>query len=365
MLEPLELKRYSRQIILPEIGLNGQLQLKAAKVLVIGAGGLGCPVLQYLVAAGIGQIGIIDDDTVDITNLHRQILYSGNDLGLNKAITASIKLKLLNPHVIIEAYPVRINTDNAEKLLSAYDIIVDGSDNFLTRYLVNDTCLTLDKILVSGAIFKYEGQVAVFNYQHGPSYRDLFLDDTNSATTDNCAEVGVLGVLPGIIGAYMAGEVIKIICQIGEVLSGKLLTVNALDCSTYIFKIPSGKTDTKDAILLSKSQKLLGQNDEIALDKCKTVSIDVINSVTLKELHGWLSEQADQVMLIDVRENYEFEEGNLGGINIPIYELIEHLSEFQHVSKIVFYCQSGVRSKLAMQLVKPLFKGLTYILKTD
>lgn len=365
MLEPLELKRYSRQIILPEIGLNGQLKLKAAKVLVIGAGGLGCPVLQYLVASGIGQIGIIDDDIVDITNLHRQILYSNNDLGLNKAITASTKLKLLNPHVTIEAYPVRINNDNAEKLLASYDIIVDGSDNFLTRYLVNDTCLTLDKILVSGAIFKYEGQVAVFNYQHGPSYRDLFPDETNSATTDNCAEVGVLSVLPGIIGAYMASEVIKIICHIGEVLSGKLLTVNALDCSTCIFMIPCGKTGSKDGILPSKFQKLVGDNDEIAIDKRKVVSIDVNNSVTLKELHDWLFEQEDQVMLIDVRENYEFEEGNLGGINIPIYELIEHLSEFQHKSKIVFYCQSGVRSKLALQLVKPIFNGLAYMLKTN
>ena len=364
MLIPVELKRYSRQIVLPEIGLGGQELLKAGSVLMIGAGGLGCPVLQYLVAAGVGQIGIVDDDRVDLTNLHRQILYSTDDIGLNKAVTAKKKLTLLNPYVSIEAYPERIKSENAEILLSSYDIIIDGSDNFSTRYLVNDFCISLDKILVSGAIFKFEGQVAVFNYQHGPTYRDLFPDEKKMSTTDNCAEVGVLGVLPGIIGAYMAAEVIKIICNFGEVLSGKLLTVNALDCSTHIFKIQSNIADASNVSLPAKTQYSSESDQQLALVSGEPADSTGDDFITLNELNNWLTNQPDQVILIDVRENYEFEEGNLGGINIPIYELIEHLSEFEQISKLVFYCQSGHRSKLARQLLKPLFNGSTFILKS-
>lgn len=244
MLEREELKRYNRQMILPELGLHGQEKLKAARVLMIGAGGLGCPVLQYLVAAGVGTIGIVDDDVVDISNLHRQILYAAADIGHPKALIAKQKLNQLNPFVELITYTERITLANAQQLITGFDVAIDGSDNFKTRYLVNDTCAALSKPLVFGSILKFEGQVSVFNHRSGPSYRDLFPEAPPENEVPNCAEIGVIGVLPGIIGTYMANEAIKLICGIGELLSGKLLTLNALDNSISIFKISAAPPPT-------------------------------------------------------------------------------------------------------------------------
>ena len=344
MLEGEELKWYSRQIILPEIGTAGQERLKNAKVLMIGAGGLGCPVLQYLVAAGVGEIGIVDDDIVDISNLHRQILYGVNDVGRLKAVLAKEKLELFNPHVFITAYSVRFTSENAETICGVYDLVIDGSDNFETRYLVNDTCVALNKPLVFGSIFKFEGHVSVFNYQDGPDYRDVFPEAPPSDEVPNCAEIGVLGVLPGIIGTYMANEAIKIICGIGETLSGKLMTINALDNTTSIFKVV-------------KSQKQV---------QAKTISVgaDVpANELTMDELNQWLSESGDEIYLVDVRETYEFEDYNIGGINIPLYELQDRIEELPQDKKLIFCCQTGQRSKMAIQLLKALYKGKMYNLK--
>lgn len=228
-----ENKQYSRHLILDEIGVIGQERLKASKVLVIGAGGLGCPILQYLTAAGVGTIGIIDNDTVDQTNLQRQILYTHTDIGKYKTEVAAKRLAKLNPFVNFVVYVEKLTNQNALNLFSCYDIIVDGSDNFPTRYLANDAAILTNKPLVFGSIFKFEGQVTVFNYQNGPTYRCLYPNPPQANTVPNCSEIGVLGVLPGIIGSIQANEVLKIICEIGEVLSGKLFTFNVLTMEQY------------------------------------------------------------------------------------------------------------------------------------
>ena len=345
MLEHEELKRYNRQIILTELGVDGQKKLKAAKVLVIGAGGLGCPVLQYLVAAGVGSIAIVDDDIVDISNLHRQILYSTVDIGKPKATIAKQKLELLNPFVVITAFWERVTVENAGTLIDMYDLIIDGSDNFPTRYLINDTCVKLDKPLVFGSIFKFEGQVSVFNYKGGPNYRDIFPEPPNEDEVPNCSEIGVIGVLPGIIGTYMANEAVKIICGLGETLSGKLLTVNALDNSTGIFNFS-------------------GQNEVISTSETiKTNVTGTTNEIDMETLTEWLINSPDLVYLVDVRENYEFDDYNIGGVNISIYELIENVADLPTGKKLIFICQTGQRSKMAMQMLYPIYKGEIYSVK--
>lgn len=229
-----EKQQYSRHLILDEIGLAGQLKIKDTSVLVIGAGGLGCPVLQYLTAAGIGRIGIIDKDVVEQSNLQRQILYTHDDIGSNKAISVTRRLERLNPYIKFDTYPMRLTRDNALELFANYDIIVDGSDNFATRYLVNDAAILKGKPVVLGSIYKFEGQLAVYNYKNGPTYRCLYPTPPKQNEMPNCSEAGVLGALAGIIGSLQANEVLKIICGIGEVLSGKLLTYNMITMNQMI-----------------------------------------------------------------------------------------------------------------------------------
>jgi sulfur-carrier protein adenylyltransferase/sulfurtransferase len=244
MLTNQEKARYQRQIMLPEVGEEGQLKLRNAGVLMIGCGGLGCPVLQYLTALGVGRIGIADSDTVSESNLQRQILYSMDDIGKPKVDIAKEKLLKQNPLVTVHAFPARVDAGNALKIIRDYDIIVDGSDNFATRYLLNDACVILDKPLVFGSIYMYEGQISVFNYKDGPTYRCLYPEPPIPADMPSAAVIGVLGILPGVIGVLQATEVVKIITGIGEVLSGKLLTYNALEMcfSTFCFKaLPKNK----------------------------------------------------------------------------------------------------------------------------
>lgn len=333
MFTPIERKRYARQIIMPEMGLAGQEKLRAGKVAVVGAGGLGCPVLQYLVAAGVGEIGIIDDDTVDLTNLHRQILYSADDVGKNKAITAVEKLSVLNPFVHLTAYPDRLTAENAEDLLHSYDLIIDGSDNFETRYLVNDFCVALNKPFVFGSILRFEGQISVFNYQGGPTYRCLFPDAEEG---DNCAEAGVMGVLPGIIGTYMANEAIKIIAGIGEPLSGKLLVINTLSNTQSVFEFSrSAATIPVKSPEPATKQPLEENTREMSYD----------------EFEALREADPEQVLLVDVREYYEFEADNFGGENIPLSEIPESIGTFPSGRKVVFYCNSGKRSLQAAKLL--------------
>jgi molybdopterin/thiamine biosynthesis adenylyltransferase/rhodanese-related sulfurtransferase len=345
MLDKEEFKRYTRQIMLPLFGTTGQEHLKAAKVLVVGAGGLGCPVLQYLTAAGVGNMGIADDDVVDISNLHRQILYTSADVGNSKAHTARQKLQLLNPHVTLTSFNDRITLQNAEELIKEYDFVIDGSDNFTTRYVVNDACVKLGKPLVFGSVFKFEGNVSVFNLAGGPNYRDIFPTMPMDTDVPNCAEIGVLGVLPGIIGLYMANEAIKIICGIGEILSGKLLTINLLENTIHIFKIKHElKADVPAQISIAANP-----NED--------------NEITLDELNSWLAREDSNVCLVDVREEYEFEDYNIGGINIPLYDLTDRINDIAAEQTVVVCCQSGQRSKMAVQLLKPLYKGTLFNLK--
>jgi len=221
------MKRYSRQIILPEIGLIGQEKLAAAKVLVVGAGGLGCPVLQYLAAAGVGKIGIADGDVVSVSNLNRQVLYTNEDIGKAKVDCVKARLNAQNPEVEIAVYNTFLSEKNAREIIAQYDIVVDGTDQIPVRYLLNDVCVELGKPMVYGAIHKFEGQVSVFNFQGGPTYRDLFPEQPAAGSIPSCAENGVLGVLPGMIGLVQATEVLKIIVGFGEVFSGKLWLFNA------------------------------------------------------------------------------------------------------------------------------------------
>lgn len=326
--------QYSRHLILDEIGEIGQEKLKAAKVLVIGAGGLGCPILQYLTAAGVGTIGIIDNDTVDQTNLQRQIVYRHCDLGKFKAEIAAKSLLQLNPFVIFNVFVEKLTTNNALKLFSNYDIIVDGTDNFPTRYLINDAAVITNKPVVFGSIFKFEGQVAVFNYQNGPTYRCLYPNPPQIDTVPNCSEIGVLGILPGIIGALQANEVVKIICGFGDLLSGKLLTFNALTLEQNILNFKKNNNLTITCL----------ENDYNSFCGISKK----INEITFEQL----LKSIENYTLLDVRNHLEREHFNIGGIHIPLQELEERYVEIPSNKKVVVYCKAGVRSKMAIDILE-------------
>lgn len=328
--------RYDRHISLTEIGTSGQAKLMKARVLVVGAGGLGCPALQYLVAAGVGSLGIVDFDTVDITNLQRQILYGASSLGVNKAEAAKARLHDLNDTIDIKAYPTRLTQHNALELIEEYDVIVDGTDNFATRYLINDACSYADKPLVFAAIYKFEGQVAVFNYLGGPSYRCLFPEDNSKQEAINCEEIGVLGVLPGIIGTLQANEVLKIILGIGDVLSGKVLCFDALTLKTAILKItrsPIEVTRSKENAASFATDTSIQQMDESTIS-----AVDALKLLNSK----W----------IDVREKGELPlVTGLDYINIPLSIFVESASLLlSSTEEVIFFCQSGKRSKKAVEL---------------
>ncbi len=332
-----EKQQYDRHLILNEIGLAGQLKLKNAKVLVIGAGGLGCPILQYLTAAGIGTIGVVDDDQVDQSNLQRQILYTHNDIGKYKAEVAVDKLSSLNPFVNFEVYLYRLNSVNAINLFSKYDIIVDGSDNFPTRYLVNDAAVLTKKAVVFGSIFKFEGQVSVFNYKNGPTYRCLYPSPPNSTDVPNCSEIGVLGVLPGIIGSFQANEVLKIILEIGDVLSGKLLTYNSLSMQQLILNFH--KNTQHQIIKLESSYHVFcGLLTDVA-----DISKDELDLNT------------EKYNLLDVREYFERDVFSIGGIHIPLGELHSRKNEIPQDKDLVVYCKAGYRSKKAIEILSKSF----------
>jgi sulfur-carrier protein adenylyltransferase/sulfurtransferase len=344
-----EQNRYSRHLKLSEIGTEGQQKLKAAKVLVIGAGGLGCPVLQYLAAAGVGKIGVIDMDIVEVSNLQRQILYGVKDLGKNKALAAKERLSDLNPLINIQAYPFALNTSNALELFENYDLIIDGSDNFATRYLVNDASVIVGKPLVYGSIFKFEGQVSVFNLKNGPSYRCLFPEPPKPGEVPNCAEIGVLGVLPGVIGTLQANEALKIILGIGENLSGKLLVYNALDCQFLTLTINA------DLTLIQKTKQMrssFSQTDYVSFCNTSVKTDEPIKEITSEEL----AKDYNSYKLLDVRETWEqprFKGQNI--INIPLPRLLTSTDQIPQDKPIVVVCAKGIRSKVAIQLLQEQF----------
>ena len=343
-----ETERYNRQLMLPELGVAGQQKLKQAQVLMIGAGGLGCPVLQYLTAAGVGTIGIADMDTVSESNLHRQVLYTSADVGRPKAEVAARKLAQQNPFVNFRVHGEGITVENALALVQQYDVVVDGSDNFPTRYLVSDACTILKKPLVFGSIFKFEGQVTVFNYKNGPSYRCLFPEPPGANEVPNCAEIGVLGVLPGIIGTLQANETIKVITGMGEVAAGKLLLFDALALRFYAVKVPR----TAQADRVTKLQP----SYEIA---CASADAKDIKELTTQEYRRWL-EQGRQVQLLDVREPHEYEAFHIDGASVPLSELSERLDELQLQPEVVLHCQSGVRSRQAITLLQERFPEVRF-----
>jgi molybdopterin/thiamine biosynthesis adenylyltransferase/rhodanese-related sulfurtransferase len=333
MLSEKEQLRYQRQLILPEIGMEGQLKLQAAKVLVIGAGGLGCPVLQYIAAAGVGSIGIADGDTVEETNLQRQILYTSADVGKYKALVAKERIEQINPFIKVAAYTTYINEDNALALIQSYDVVVDGSDNFATRYLVNDACVILNKPLVFGSIFKFEGQVSVFNYQDGPTYRCVFPESPNADEVPNCATIGVVASLPGIIGTMQANEVIKIITDQEEVLSGKLLVIDVqtMQVETFQFNVnPANKNITQ-----------LSMQPVICSSKGEVISYDKMKLLL----------QNPFTQLVDVREADEHQIRNIGGVNIPLSILKTSYQQLDPDSITIVYCAVGMRSKTAMEIL--------------
>jgi adenylyltransferase/sulfurtransferase len=333
-----EQSRYSRHLLLPEIGVAGQEKLRDARVLVVGAGGLGCPVLQYLAAAGIGTLGVIDGDTVAVSNLHRQILFTPADVGQPKATVAVARLLAQNPLINGQAHPVFLTRDNVLDRLAGYDLIVDGSDNFATRYLVNDACVLLGKPLVFGSIYRFEGQVSVFNVGDGPTYRCLYPDPSDLPA---CAEAGVLGVLSGIVGCLMANEVIKLLTGAGELLTGRLLLFDAL---TMQFQTIGFATDPA--------------NKQITDLPAGLPVCDPVPAISYPDYLAWTARD-ETVLLIDVRQPDEADRRSLGGQLIPLTELLTHPEQVPTDRPIVVHCQSGRRSSQVVAFLRK--RGYTQV----
>lgn len=342
-----EYTRYARHLSLPEFGLEGQRRLKAAKVLVVGAGGLGSPVLLYLAAAGVGQIGIVEFDRIDETNLQRQVLYTVDDVGKSKAEKARERILALNPHLEVRIYHTPLTSENALEIISDYDIVADGSDNFPTRYLVNDACVLAGKVNVYASIFRFEGQVAVFNYQfpdgaRGPNYRDIFPTPPPPDLVPNCAEGGVLGVLPGIIGSMQACEVIKVAAGVGQPLAGKLFLFDAASFTSRILNIRRNSE--------VKIEKLI---DYDAFCNPAQKAAKTVQGLTVRELNQWMQDGTD-FQLIDVREAYERKIAEIGGRHIPLTAIADHADQIDRKKKVVFYCRSGQRSRQAIEKLQSL-----------
>lgn len=352
-------QRYQRQILLNGFGTETQDKLLSAKVLVIGAGGLGCPALQYLAATGVGHIGIVDHDVVELSNLHRQILYSMEDIGKGKAETAAKKISSLNPTIMVEVFSERISNKNALRVISGYDIVLDGSDNFATRYVVNDACVLLDKPLIYGAVLKYEGQVGVFNLADQKTgikinYRDLFPVPPSGVLS--CNDVGVIGVLPGIIGVMQAAEVIKIIAGKGVPLCSQIATYDALNNSYYIIEISKNKDS--ESMMPRSEREFLEFNYESFCDMP-----DRANEVT-PEVFAKMRKDG-KVVLIDVREKEEMPDmEDADCIRIPLSGFENNMGALPTERKIVLICKTGTRSLKALQILKNNFQWVdAYSLK--
>ncbi|MCW9708008.1 molybdopterin-synthase adenylyltransferase MoeB [Fodinibius salsisoli] len=350
-----ELGHYSRHLSIPEFGMEGQKKLKAAKVLAVGTGGLGAPMLQYLAAAGVGTIGIVDFDKVEASNLHRQVLFGDSDVGRPKVEVAKERLLQNNPYININVHEVRLTSENALDIIKDYDVVADGTDNFPTRYLINDACVMLDKPNVHGSIFQFEGQISVFNYEdeegnRGPNYRDLFPEPPPPGLVPSCAEAGVLGVLPGIIGSLQASEVIKIITGIGDPLAGQLFLFDAQDFSTRKVKI----TKNEDNPLTGKNPSITELIDYEAFcgipsnGEAEEEEASEVPEVSVTEYKSWL-DTGEDVQLIDVREPYEAEIAEIGGDLIPLKTVLDHADDISRNKKVVVHCRSGARSADAIK----------------
>jgi adenylyltransferase/sulfurtransferase len=353
-----ELARYDRHIIIPDFGLEAQKKLKAAKVLVIGSGGLGSPVLLYLAAAGVGTIGIVDFDVVDDSNLQRQVLFGVDEVGKLKAEAARDRLEALNPYIDIVVHNTRLTSENALSLIRQYDVVADGTDNFPTRYLVNDACVLLDKPNVYASIFQFEGQVSVFNYvnekgERGPNYRDLYPTPPPPGLVPSCAEGGVLGVLPGIIGSLQALEVIKVITGVGELLNGRFYIFDALNFESRTFKIkrsPANPLNGTNPTI----KELIDYEQFCGL---KSNEKTTVKEVTVSEFYD-LQVKGEPFQLIDVREPHEYDIVNIGAELIPLGTISANADRIAKDKKVIIHCKVGGRSAKAVQELQDKF-GLT------
>ncbi|NLR93145.1 HesA/MoeB/ThiF family protein [Flammeovirga agarivorans] len=336
MLTKEEYKRYDRHIRLKEIGVEGQEKLKNSTVLIIGAGGLGCPVSQYLAAAGIGHIILVDHDMVSVSNLQRQIMFTTNDIGKPKAEVIKERLSAMNPHCKVTTVLQQFNKENALELIEKADVVVDGTDNFSSRYLINDACIIQNKPLVSASIQGFDGQLSVFNYNNGPTYRCIFPNPPSQEEAPNCNEIGVVGAMVGILGTMQATEVIKLITGVGKLLSGQLLLISGMDMSFQTLKFKKNPKVTNISTL-----------GDYNFDFCATPDNNV--EISIYQVEEMLADTS-QTLLVDVREEYERDIDDIGGIHIPLAELEERIDKLPDHENIIFYCQSGKRSRAAIDV---------------
>lgn len=347
-----EIMRYSRHLIMPEVGMEGQLKLKRAKVLCIGTGGLGAPLGLYLAAAGVGKIGLVDFDAVDLTNLQRQILFGTSDIGRPKIEAATDRLRNLNPDIEIDHFETRLTSENALDILKDYDIVVDGTDNFPTRYLVNDACVILGKPNVYGSIFRFEGQITIFGAPGGPCYRCLYPEPPPPGLVPSCAEGGVLGVLPGIVGAIQAAETLKLIIAKGEPLIGRLLLFDALAMRFRELKL---RKDPKCLVCGEHPtiQKLIDYDQFCGIRGEESVSPaqTTVPEIAPRELKSRL-DRGDNLFILDVREPHEYQICNIGGYLIPLGDLSRRVNELDSSREIVAHCRSGKRSAEAVEFLR-------------
>ncbi|MEQ8962043.1 MAG: molybdopterin-synthase adenylyltransferase MoeB, partial [Coleofasciculus sp. C2-GNP5-27] len=349
-----EYERYSRPLILPEVGLEGQKRLKAASVLCIGTGGLGSPLLLYLAAAGIGRIGIVDFDIVDSSNLQRQVIHGTSWVGKPKIQSAKTRILEINPYCQVDLYETRLTSENALDIVKPYDVVVDGTDNFPTRYLVNDACVILGKPNVYGSILRFEGQASVFNYEDGPNYRDLFPEPPPPGMVPSCAEGGVLGILPGIIGLIQATEAVKIILGKGTTLSGRLLLYNALDMKFRELKL---RPNPVRPVI----EKLVDYEQFCGIPQAKEQEAQrlmAIQEMTVQELKQLLDSGTKDFVLVDVRNPHEYEIANIpGAVLVPLPDIeqgsgVEKVKQLLNGHRLIAHCKMGVRSAKALGILK-------------
>src|SRR3954451_21928844 len=345
-----EILRYSRHLIMPEVGMEGQQKLKAARVLCIGTGGLGSPLALYLAAAGVGTLGLVDFDVVDFTNLQRQIIHSTSDVGRKKLDSAAEKIEGINPFVDVVRFDTRLSSDNALRIFEDFDIVVDGTDNFPTRYLVNDACVLTGKPNVYGSIFRFEGQTSIFATKEGPCYRCLYPEPPPPGLVPSCAEGGVLGILPGLVGVIQATEAIKLILGAGDPLIGRLLLIDALAMKFRELKLRKnpdcpacGKNPTITKLI--DYEEFCGIRGEEAPAEVTTDEIEV------EELKKRL-DRGDDIYVLDVREPHEYDICNIGGHLIPLGELPNRVNELDTSKEIIAHCRSGVRSAKAVNFLR-------------
>ena len=330
----METTRYNRQIILPEVGTIGQQKLQQAKVLIIGAGGLGAAVLPYLAAAGIGEIGIIDDDRIEVTNLQRQVIYKNSAVGKSKVLEAKAMALALNPSIKINAITEKLDSKNAISLFSQYDIMVDATDNLNTKYLINDACCVTNKPFVYGSVYKFQGQVSVFNYKNGPTYRCLFPEE--SVQVGNCKDAGVMGISVGIIGMFQANEVLKIVLEIGEVIHGKLLVYNILNNEQQMFEFSKSDAATMDESAFKKKYAVSENTDS-----------EITAVTALEQMHH------PEVVFLDVRNFDEYPKITIvNTIQIPLDTLEKEYRQLETNATVFVFCQSGIRSKKAAEILR-------------